>query len=72
MTPEEFIDRLSGVRETSDPRWRWSARCPGHDDNDPSLSVGVGDDVEGEHDEVVVAGRRDRGRREVFVTPLLV
>ncbi len=44
MTPEEFIDRLSGVRETSDPRWRWSARCPGHDDNDPSLSVGVGDD----------------------------
>ncbi len=44
MTPEEFVARLSHVRETSDPTWRWQARCPAHEDTDTSLSIGVGDD----------------------------
>ncbi len=44
MIITEFLARLEGVRETSDPKWRWQARCPAHDDTDPSLSVGIGDD----------------------------
>ncbi len=43
MTPEEFLARLDGVRETSHPKWKWAARCPAHEDRDPSLSVGRGD-----------------------------
>ncbi len=44
MTINEFLARLEGVRETSHPQWRWQARCPAHDDTNPSLSVGIGDD----------------------------
>lgn len=35
-----LLKRLHGVRKT--PRG-WNARCPAHDDRDPSLSVSVGD-----------------------------
>lgn len=41
MTPQEVADRL-GARHTGDGRWQ--ARCPAHDDNDPSLSIGTGAD----------------------------
>jgi len=41
MTAKELIQRLDGVRETSDG---WIACCPAHDDNKPSLSIGEGQD----------------------------
>ena len=42
MTPETFLSRLDGVRELRPGRW--VARCPGHEDKSPSLSVTVKDD----------------------------
>jgi hypothetical protein len=35
------LDVLDGVQESGSG---WSARCPAHDDESPSLSVGEGDD----------------------------
>ena len=37
MTPTEFLSRLHSVRETG--REQWQAKCPAHDDREPSLSV---------------------------------
>ncbi len=34
-----LLDRLEGVRRSGAG---WTARCPAHEDRDPSLSVGVG------------------------------
>ncbi len=42
MTPETFLSRLDGVRELRPGRW--VARCPGHEDKSPSLSISVKDD----------------------------
>ncbi|KXW57415.1 DNA primase [Ferrovum myxofaciens] len=36
MTGEEFLERLQGVRKTDHG---WTAKCPSHNDNSPSLSV---------------------------------
>jgi hypothetical protein len=41
MAPREFVSRLEHVTKT--PRG-WTARCPGHDDKQNSLSVGEGKD----------------------------
>lgn len=41
MTVDELLPRLHGVRRTKNG---WSAKCPGHDDRQNSLSVGIGDD----------------------------
>ncbi len=41
-TRPAILDRLDGVKVESDGQW--VARCSAHDDNKPSLSVGVGDD----------------------------
>ena len=41
MTPEEFA-ALLGARPSGAGKWK--ARCPGHADRRPSLSVGTGDD----------------------------
>ncbi len=43
MTLVEFADRLQGVKWQRD-REGFEARCPGHDDKTPSLSVNLGDD----------------------------
>ena len=40
-TTKKILDRLSGVKETSTG---WVARCPAHDDHDPSLSIREGAD----------------------------
>jgi DNA primase len=37
-----FLGRLDGVRETHNGSW--TARCPAHDDKNPSLSVSVSPD----------------------------
>ena len=37
MAAEVLLGRLDGVRKTGDGRWL--ARCPGHDDRGPSLSI---------------------------------
>ncbi len=42
MRAEEFVARLSGVARSGQG---WVARCPAHDDNRASLSVGEGDDL---------------------------
>lgn len=42
MTPEKILTLLQGVRQVG-PR-RWMARCPAHDDRNPSLSVTEGED----------------------------
>jgi len=34
---EEILDRLDGVKQTGDRRYK--ARCPAHEDRDPSLSI---------------------------------
>jgi putative DNA primase/helicase len=34
---ERLLDRLEGVRATGEGKWQ--ARCPGHDDRNPSLTV---------------------------------
>jgi putative DNA primase/helicase len=41
MRIEEFLALLEDVRPSGDG---WVGRCPAHDDNRPSLSVGLGDD----------------------------
>lgn len=38
---QRFLDRLDGVRRDGA---QWLARCPAHDDQNPSLSIGLGDD----------------------------
>jgi hypothetical protein len=43
MTPIDLVlSMLSGIRVAGSNQW--SARCPAHDDHDPSLSVGLGAD----------------------------
>lgn len=42
MTADEFIGKLEGVRASG--RGRWLARCTGHKDKSPSLSVRELDD----------------------------
>ena len=42
MSPEDFVARLDRVRQTGNARW--TARCPAHEDKNPSLSVAMGDD----------------------------
>lgn len=41
MTANELLSQLNGIR----PRGtgKWSARCPAHQDNSPSLSISEGD-----------------------------
>lgn len=39
---QNVLDRLEGVRPLSHNQWQ--ARCPAHDDQHPSLSVGIGED----------------------------
>jgi hypothetical protein len=41
VTVDELLDRLERVRKT---RRGWTARCPAHEDRNPSLSVAEGDD----------------------------
>ena len=41
MTTTEFVARLQNARRNADG---WSARCPAHDDSNPSLSVREGQD----------------------------
>jgi P4 family phage/plasmid primase-like protien len=41
MTTAEILSRLEHVKRTADG---WMARCPGHPDKTPSLSVSTGDD----------------------------
>ena len=41
MTFEEFLARLSGVSGSGSRR---TAKCPAHDDRNPSLSICLGDD----------------------------
>jgi putative DNA primase/helicase len=41
MTTAEILSRLEPVKKTADG---WTARCPGHGDKTPSLSVSTGDD----------------------------
>jgi DNA primase len=42
MGPMELVlDRLEGVKPRDDD---YQARCPAHDDHDPSLSVSEGED----------------------------
>ena len=41
MTTPEFLSRLEGVRSRG--AGKWSARCPGHEDKSPSLSITEGD-----------------------------
>ena len=38
---DDLLGRLKGVRPSSEG---WMARCPAHDDQHPSLSIGHGDD----------------------------
>jgi hypothetical protein len=42
MSAQTLLDRLDGVRGVG--TGRWIARCPAHDDRDPSLSVRELDD----------------------------
>jgi len=39
LTLDEVLSRLQGVKKSGD---QWVARCPAHDDNAQSLSVGPG------------------------------
>lgn len=41
MHVDDFLSRLDKVRPTT--RGRWIARCPGHDDGNPSLLVSEGE-----------------------------
>lgn len=41
MTASELLPRLDGVKSRG--TGKWSARCPGHPDNNPSLSIQEGD-----------------------------
>ncbi len=40
MTGEALVSRLDGVKQTGKG---WAAKCPAHEDRDPSLSVREGD-----------------------------
>lgn len=42
MSAQALLDRLSGVRQNGPGKWM--AKCPAHDDNDPSLSVRLAED----------------------------
>ena len=42
MSADALLGRLDGVRQTG--RDRWIAKCPGHDDKRPSLSIRELDD----------------------------
>jgi hypothetical protein len=42
VTVEQLLDHLDGMRPTGNGSW--IARCPAHDDRNPSLSVALGDD----------------------------
>lgn len=42
MTTSEFLSRLDGVQPRG--HGRWSARCPGHPDKSPSLSIREAED----------------------------
>ena len=41
MTVEDFLSRLDGLRSRGSRKW--SALCPAHQDNSPSLSIAEGD-----------------------------
>ncbi len=41
MTAPELLTRLDGVRSRG--TGKWSARCPGHNDKNPSLSISEGE-----------------------------
>lgn len=41
MNAREFLARVEGVKKTAEG---WVARCPAHDDTNPSLSIGEGRD----------------------------
>lgn len=41
MQVDDFLARLDGVRKTARG---WMAKCPGHEDKSPSLTVAQGDD----------------------------
>jgi Toprim domain len=41
VTAQEIVGRLERVAKTHDG---WTARCPAHEDDRPSLSIGVGED----------------------------
>ena len=41
MTAGELLSRLDGVRSRG--TGKWSARCPGHNDKNPSLSISEGE-----------------------------
>ena len=41
MTTQDILSRLQGVKGV---HGQWTARCPAHDDQQNSLSVGEGDD----------------------------
>lgn len=42
MSIDDFLGRLEGVESTGEGKW--VARCPAHDDSNPSLGVAVGND----------------------------
>lgn len=42
MSIDDFLGRLEGVESTGEGKW--VARCPAHDDHNPSLGVAVGSD----------------------------
>lgn len=42
MSIDDFLGRLEGVESTGEGKW--VARCPAHDDSNPSLGVAVGSD----------------------------
>ena len=41
MVIEELLSRLEGAKRS---QAGWAARCPSHDDHNPSLSISEGDD----------------------------
>ena len=40
MDHEQFLSRLTGVRQVR--KGQWQAKCPAHDDDTPSLAIGTG------------------------------
>lgn len=44
MTTEELLSKLDNVQSEGDRNDQWNATCPAHDDSQPSLSIGHGDD----------------------------
>lgn len=41
MTPKQILQRVEGVEKSGGG---WTARCPAHDDQNASLSIGIGED----------------------------